>query len=331
MNDICAEPLVSIIIPTKNNELTINECLKSIFNLNYQKNEIIIVDGHSTDNTVLIASRYNTKTIYENKGTRAGACNEGIKIAEGDIIAFTDADCTVSKTWLSDLISSLDRDKGIVCVTGPNAIPPDLNGFSKAVGLALSTPLGGGTSTHAKVLMGKKIVKSAPGCNAAYYRDVYDEIGLFDESLITAEDAELNQRLRDFGNKILYVPSAKVFHYHRTTLRAFFKQIYRYAIGRAQLLKKNRKSLGWLHILPSLELISIIVLLILSLQWPILFKVTLGLIISYFIVILAFSTHIVIKNSLSFKMYSFLVFIFIIEFFGWSLGFIRGLLTVNAF
>ncbi len=322
---VTKNPLVSIILPTKNNDRTINECLKSVFSLNYPKKEVIIVDGHSTDDTILIASMYEAKIMYENKGTRAGACNEGIKIAKGSIIAFTDADCTVGKTWLDDLVLALDRDEGVVCATGPNAIPSDLDGFSKAVGLALSTPLGGGPSTHTKVLTEKKYVNSAPGCNAVYYKDIFDKIGLFDESLITAEDADLNQRLKKSGYKILYAPSAKVFHYHRTSLLKFFKQIYRYAIGRAQLVKKDKKALGWIHILPSLELIGIIILLLLALKWPILFIISIGLIMSYFIVILAFSTHLVIKNKLSFKMYLSLVLIFITEFFGWSLGFIRGL------
>ncbi len=324
--DVFKNPLVSIILPTKNNERTIENCLKSIFNLNYSKKEVIIVDGHSTDDTIRIASKYDIRIIYENKGTRAGACNEGIKIAEGDIIAFTDGDCIVEKNWLDDLVLALDRNKGIVCATGPNTIPPDLDNFSKAVGLALSTPLGGGTSTHTKVLRGNKYVKSAPGCNAAYYKDIFNEIGLFNESLITAEDAELNQRLRGQGYKILYIPSAKVFHYHRATPRAFFRQIFRYAIGRAQLAKKNTKLIEWIHILPSLELISIIILIVLAFNWHILFIVVLGAIMTYFLVILAFSTHLVIQNNLNRKFFLFLVLIFVVEFFGWSLGFIRGII-----
>ena len=61
---------VSIIIPTKNNVDILEKCLGSVKNLDYPKDkyEVIVVDGHSTDNTVEIAQKYGCKIVYENVG-----------------------------------------------------------------------------------------------------------------------------------------------------------------------------------------------------------------------------------------------------------------------
>ena len=73
--------LISIIIPTKNNGDILEKCLASIKNLDYPKEEleVIIVDGHSTDETVKIAKKYSCKIVYENIGTIGGARNIGVE------------------------------------------------------------------------------------------------------------------------------------------------------------------------------------------------------------------------------------------------------------
>lgn len=92
-------PFVSILIPTRNNEGDIERCLRSLNSLDYPKDryEAIVVDGHSTDRTVDIAKSLNAKVVYDLGGGkgRVHGLNAGIDCAEGDYIAFTDADCAV--------------------------------------------------------------------------------------------------------------------------------------------------------------------------------------------------------------------------------------------
>ncbi len=104
---------VSVIIPTKNNGDILEKCLSSIKNLDYPKDkiEVIIVDGHSKDATVEIAKKYGCRILYEDIGTRGGACNVGVRNAEGKFIAFTDADCVVPKDWLTNLIINCFKPK----------------------------------------------------------------------------------------------------------------------------------------------------------------------------------------------------------------------------
>jgi len=105
---------VSIIIPTKNNGDILEKCLASIRNLDYppkDKYEVIIVDGHSTDNTVEIAKKYGCKVVYEDIGRISYARDLGVKYAEGEFIAFTDADCIVDRNWLKELIKHFSASR----------------------------------------------------------------------------------------------------------------------------------------------------------------------------------------------------------------------------
>lgn len=88
---------ISIIIPVKNEENKIEQCIGAVFNQTLKPFEAIVVNGHSTDNTVENAKKFPVKVVYENYGTVGGARQVGLENAEGNFIAFTDADCNSEK------------------------------------------------------------------------------------------------------------------------------------------------------------------------------------------------------------------------------------------
>ena len=251
---------VSIIIPTKNNGDIIEKCLSSIKNLDYPKEEIeiIIVDGHSTDDTVEIAKKYGCKIVYEDIGTRGGACNIGVKTAKGEFIVFTDADCVVPKDWLGNLIKHFNSEK-VACVGGPNITPEDDTEFAKCVGVVLSFLSKPGSRYG---LEANEVIETFhnSGCNVAYRKNAIEEAGWFNEKLVTCEDEELDYRIKEKGYKILYTPNAKVYHYRRPTWKRFCKQAYKYAVGRMQAIKLHWKMGKWYHYTPP-ALISLIAIL----------------------------------------------------------------------
>lgn len=260
---------VSIIVPTKNNGDILEKCLASIKNLDYPNEdyEVIIVDGHSTDRTVEIAKKYGCKIAYEDVGTRGGACNIGVKTAKGEYIMFTDADCVVPKDWLRSLIKHFNNEK-VACVGGPNITPEDDTEFAKCVGVVLSFLSKPGSRYGLNI---DKVIETFhnSGCNVAYRKNAIEEAGWFNEKLITCEDEELDYRIKEKGHKILYTPHAKVYHYRRPTWKKFYKQAYKYAVGRMQAIKLHWKTGKWYHwIVPALILL-IVVLFALSFLNPV--------------------------------------------------------------
>ena len=96
------------------------------------------------------------------------------------------------------------------------------------------------------------------------YRRLYDrprtaaiqKAGLFNETLVTCEDEELDYRIRQQGQKIVFTPDAPVHHYRRPTWLSFYKQAYRYALGRMQAIKLHHNMGRWFHYLPFFALIN---------------------------------------------------------------------------
>jgi len=118
------EPMVSIIIPVRNEAGLLKNCLESISNLDYPKDriEVIIADGMSTDDTVNTAKQLGARVVLNEKKTVSPGRNIAFKLAKGEIIAFTDADCIVDKGWIINSLKYFKDDK-VACAGGPNLTP----------------------------------------------------------------------------------------------------------------------------------------------------------------------------------------------------------------
>ncbi|MDI6690839.1 MAG: glycosyltransferase, partial [Candidatus Bathyarchaeota archaeon] len=112
-------PKVSVIVPVKNGAAYIKELLDSLMQVDYNKDklEIIVVDGNSTDNTREIVSQYPVKLLLEERPGLNAARNTGVKNSNGEIVAFTDADCIIPKNWVSKIVDNF-RDFQVGCVGG---------------------------------------------------------------------------------------------------------------------------------------------------------------------------------------------------------------------
>ena len=115
-----SNPLISIIIPTYNEEKDIEQCLISLNEQDYTNKEIIIVDDGSTDNTVNIIKNFPNINVF--KGIHGGAGysrNIGSQYAKGEILIFIDADMTFEKNYLKNLIGPIvnDRSEEIIGTT----------------------------------------------------------------------------------------------------------------------------------------------------------------------------------------------------------------------
>jgi glycosyltransferase involved in cell wall biosynthesis len=112
--------MISVIIPTMNEEEHIGYCLGSLRaqNMDEGSYEIIVVDGNSSDKTRDLAARYADKVVTQHRKGIGGARKDGVEAAEGDLLVFTDADTLHRADWLAIIEENLSKNGYDVC-TGP--------------------------------------------------------------------------------------------------------------------------------------------------------------------------------------------------------------------
>ncbi len=207
----------SIIIPMKNEENNIDSCLESILDNSFSRRnyEIICVDNGSTDRTVELAEKYATSIYCIPDKTISYLRNYGAQKAQGEYLAFVDADCVVGKAWLDAASVYFDNEK-IVCFGSTPEIPVDATWVEKAF--------------HLNSTMKKDIqqVEWLPSANIIVKKDVFWEIGGFNESLETCEDVDLCYRI-DQKYKIISDKKIKAVHLRepKTIKELFRKELWR--------------------------------------------------------------------------------------------------------
>lgn len=113
--------MLSIIVPTYNVKLYVEECVDSLLNQKYVDCEIIIVDDGSTDGSSEVCDKLKLKdsriiVVHQKNGGLSAARNTGLKHAKGEYIGFIDSDDIVSPSMFSDMINTLEKNKADVAV-----------------------------------------------------------------------------------------------------------------------------------------------------------------------------------------------------------------------
>ena len=210
-------PKASVIVCSYNGGKTLDRCLTSLKDINYPNYEVILVDDGSKDDTQEIAARHPwIKNIrQENKGL-SFARNVGAHESTGDVIVYTDSDCMADPDWLYYLMGTL-LSGDFAGVGGPNISPPAENWVQACVAAAPGGP------SH--VLLTDVVAEHIPGCNMAFHRWAFNQVGGFDPEYRKAgDDVDFCWRLQQSGGVIAFSPAAIVWHYRRFTLQAFRKQ-----------------------------------------------------------------------------------------------------------
>jgi glycosyltransferase involved in cell wall biosynthesis len=178
--------LVSIIVPTRNSEQTLETCLLSIKNQTYQSIEIIVVDRASKDNTIKIARKF-ADIVTNKEPERSAQRNEGARLAHGEFIVMIDSDMYLTPRVIAACVSSFKEDPLVAGVTIPEKSIGD--GFwAKCKQLERSFYLGVSWMEGARF----------------FRRNDFISLGGYDETLVSGEDWDLSQRLEKMG-KILRI------------------------------------------------------------------------------------------------------------------------------
>ena len=215
-------------------------CLESLALQTAPPLEVIVVDNGSTDGSVEMIRRDFPSTLVirntENKGFCA-ANNQGIDIAQGDLIALLNNDAEADAHWLAALAGVLEGRPEIGMAASKILVHSDPGRIDKAGHLIFldGQNRGRGTGQLDRGQFDKvEEVLWPDGCAAMYRRAMLSQIGGFDEDFFAyADDAELGLRARIAGWGCLYAPDAKVFHRRGTTLGL-------QSTRRLQLIERNR-------------------------------------------------------------------------------------------
>lgn len=272
---------ISLICTVKNEDLNILELVLSIFEQECLPDEIIIVDGGSTDNTKKVIQSVFSQivpiTLIEKKGTNiAQGRNIAIQNAKYPIIACTDAGCRVHPAWLREIMTVFN-EKPEVKVIGGWYLPDARNNFEKVVASLIFPRLPGTDKEREKFLPSAR--------NIAFYKTCWEEVGGFPEELDTAEDTVFDLNLKKAGYRISLLESAIVYWKVRSSYSQLYKQFYGYGKGdgEAELFIRN-------YLITIILYGSGFLCLVLSLLFPLLFLVPSIGIPAYI------GTHIIVKN-----------------------------------
>jgi succinoglycan biosynthesis protein ExoA len=245
-------PICSIIIPCLNEDAYIEAVVRAAMEQRYPRDqlEILVADGGSTDRTRSIVARLSTEDarvrLIENPGRFPSAgMNAGIKAARGAIIVRMDAHAAYADDYVRASIEALRRT-GAANVGGA-ARARYRCPFQRAVCAALSSPLGVGGSAYRDPSR-EGFVESV--FNGAFRREIFEQVGLFDEAARTNEDAELNQRIIEAGFPIYLSRDVVAFYYPRASLRALARQYFSYGQGRARALLRRGRLLSARPLVP---------------------------------------------------------------------------------
>jgi len=222
-------PRVSVVVCAYNAADTLEDCLSSLDNLTYPDFEVILVNDGSRDATSDIGRRHSRVRMIEvpNAGLSA-ARNVGLAEATGDIVAYTDADTRVDRDWLTFLVQPF-LISDVVGSGGPNVVPNDDPPIAQCIARAPGGP------TH--VLLDDRIAEHVPGCNMAFRRDALLAIGGFNPIYLRAgDDVDVCWRLQARGWRIGFSAAALVWHHHRSSVKAYWRQQIGYGEGETWLM-----------------------------------------------------------------------------------------------
>jgi len=259
---------ISVIISVRNAQKSIAKCLDSIFGVDYDNFEVIVVDDGSNDGTAQILKEFLPKikvvTNLVSHGPSAARNAAGL-IASGELLAFTDADCLVHRQWLNELERCFVEYPLSVSAGGCQLLPIDAGSFQKKVQRLFEKSAG--MTDYIKSGSGMRLVHHNPSCNSIYKRDAFLREGGFLEGLWPGEDVELDLRLRRKGYLIVFNPKAIVYHYRQESMKAFQRMMFRY--GNAQgFLVRRYGFFRAIHFFPIVIFTGIIILLFVAINRP---------------------------------------------------------------
>lgn len=218
---------VSVIVTVRNEERAVGRLLDSLIGQTRRPDEVVIVDGGSSDGTVAILREYSQRDNRIRALAAPGANiaqgrNAAIRVATGEVIAATDAGVRLVPEWLAELLRPFEAPGGkeVDVVAGFFASDPR-GPFELALG-ATTLPAESEIDPDSFLPSSRSV---------AFRRSAWERVGGYPEGLDYCEDVVFDQDLRRAGLRFVFAPLALARFRPRSSPRAFARQYYLYARG----------------------------------------------------------------------------------------------------
>jgi len=266
---------VSVVIPCYNEERFIGKALENLAN-QYDKDhyEIVVVDGLSEDRTREVIAQFTQARpevvvrILDNPARNIPtALNIGVAAARGEIIARMDAHAVPSLGYVRRCVEVLrENERGVVGM--PCHVRPGADTLiARAVAIAVSHPFGIGDAKY-RLQEGKTEQESVDTVAFSCFRkQLWKELGGFNEELLTNEDYDFNYRVRLRGGTVLLDRVEHCDYFARATLGSLAGQYFRYGQWKARMLMLHPRSIRWRHLVAPMFVASIVLLALMGAFW----------------------------------------------------------------
>ncbi len=241
-----AAPFVTIIVPVRNEADYIEQTLLMLLNQDYPSDayEILVVDGMSTDATREVVRRHMqdrgglVKLLENPRAWSSAGRNVGVRHGLGDIFVVVDGHCELrNPRYLQQLAEVFERTGAHVVGRPQPLTVSSSSSLQEAIALARSSLLGHHPDSY--IYTARDQFVPAQSVGVAYRREVFEQLGGFDETFDACEDVEFNFRADEAGLPCFLSTSATVHYYPRSSLAALFHQLARYGRGRVRLYRKH--------------------------------------------------------------------------------------------
>jgi succinoglycan biosynthesis protein ExoA len=262
------EALVSVVVPARDEERTLGDCLASILGQTETRLQVIVVDGGSSDRTLAIveemaSSDPRLESIRFGVASIPGALNAALRRANGRWLVRVDAHSTIPSDYVRTSVAHLETGRWGGVGGRKDAVASTSAG--RAIAAAMGSRFGVGNSVYHHGSR-SRIVDHVPF--GAYATESLRRLGGWDERLTANEDFELDRRIRSSEGPLLFDPDLRIEWRCRESIGALFRQYVRYGRGKADVAMLHPRSLRPRHLAPPALVIALVVAALASVAAP---------------------------------------------------------------
>lgn len=289
-------PDISFVVVFRNEERHLPSTIASLRQqeLNGVRAEVLLLDGMSTDRSLAVAGELARSTdavefrvLPNPRVTAAAGFNEGIANSRGAIVGFGGAHCHYPHNYLRNAVEVMRESGADVVGGGHTGFIPDRPGVvRRAMSWLYQSPMGSGVAAYHR--------RKTPGFvdtvfGGFYRREVFERIGVFNETLPRNQDNELNARVTASGFRIYFDPRLSTEYVIKTDWTTFLKRAVMFGLNHPRTWSVNPKSFKLRHVIPAMFALYLLVLaaILLVVRFPLAWFAAIPLAIYFVLLIVA--------------------------------------------